>query len=217
MLFSHHDLFTHYVPNCLVKFILYLNLNEEMNTSEKDKRAVIDILCQSFKENKSVNFVVKQDHRKERRLRTLMEYSYYQGSRNGKVYLNEDKTACAIILYSTKKKTNLQDIYWDVKLVLKCIGLMRIFKVLKRESIIKQNHPTFAFVHLWYIGVLPGLQGKGIGGKLMNEILNEASKNNLPIYLETSTERNFKFYESLGFSIKNSFTDLGYKLHVYLK
>jgi len=73
-----------------------------MNTSEKDKRAVIDILCQSFKENKSVNFVVKQDHRKERRLRTLMEYSYYQGSRNGKVYLNEDQTACAIILNSTK-------------------------------------------------------------------------------------------------------------------
>ncbi|MEN9440654.1 MAG: hypothetical protein RLZ33_730 [Bacteroidota bacterium] len=188
-----------------------------MNTSEKDKRAVIDILCQSFKENKSVNFVVKQDHRKERRLRTLMAYSYYQGSRNGKVYLNEDKTACAIILYSTKKKTSLLDIYWDLKLVLKCIGLMRIFKVLKRESFIKQNHPTFAFVHLWYIGVLPGLQGKGIGGNLMNEILNEASKNNLPIYLETSTERNFKFYESLGFSLKNAFTDLGYKLHIYIK
>ncbi len=188
-----------------------------MNTSEKDKLAVIDILCQSFKENKSVNFVVKQDHRKERRLRTLMEYSHYQGSRNGKVYLNEDKTACAIILNSTKKKTNLQDIYWDLKLVLNCIRPMRIFKVLKRESFIKQNHPTFAFVHLWYIGVLPGQQGKGIGGKLMNEILNEASKNNLPIYLETSTERNFKFYESLGFSLKNAFTDLGYKLHIYIK
>lgn len=37
-----------------------------MYTSEKDKLAVIEILCQSFKENKSVNFVVKQDHRKEK-------------------------------------------------------------------------------------------------------------------------------------------------------
>lgn len=188
-----------------------------MNTSEKDKLVVIEILCQSFKENKSVNFVVKQDQRKEKRLRTLMAYSYYQGSRNGKVYLNEDKTACAIILHSKKKKTSLQDIYWDLKLVIKCIGITRVLKVLKREALIKQNHPTFAFVHLWYIGVLPSQQGKGIGGKLMDELLNEAGKNSLPIYLETSTERNFKFYESLGFSLKNVVTDLGYKLHIYLK
>jgi len=188
-----------------------------MNTNENLKCTIVEILYQSFKENYSVNYVVKQDHRKEKRLRTLMKYSYYQGVRNGRIYLNKDKTACAIILNSTKKKTNLQDIYWDVKLVFKCIGLMRIFKVLKRESLIKKNHPKFEHIHLWYIGVLPEHQGNGNGRSLMTKIINDAFESGLPIFLETSTVRNFKFYENLGFHLEKINSDLGYSLHTYLK
>lgn len=188
-----------------------------MTNNQINRITVVDILYHSFKENKSVDFVVKQDKRKDKRLRTLMEYSYYQGSRHGTIYLNENKTACAITLNSIKQKTTLKDIYWDLKLVVECIGITRVFKVLKRESLIKKNHPNFKYVHLWYIGVLPNHQGKGLGGMLMTEIMNNASEKCLPIYLETSAERNFKFYENLGFTLTNINSDLGYSLHIYLK
>jgi len=39
----------------------------------------------------------------------------------------------------------------------------------------------------------------------------------LPIYLETSTVRNFSFYEKLDFKLISQITDLDYKLNMYLK
>ena len=37
-----------------------------------DKNLIVDILVQSFSDNKSINYIVKQDSRREARLRKLM-------------------------------------------------------------------------------------------------------------------------------------------------
>ena len=41
-----------------------------------DKPLVVDILSKSFNDNKSINYIVKQDGKREERLRKLMEYSF---------------------------------------------------------------------------------------------------------------------------------------------
>ena len=54
-----------------------------------DKALVIDILCKSFDQNKSVNYIVKQDSRRKQRIRILMNYSFEVCYRFGNVYLSE--------------------------------------------------------------------------------------------------------------------------------
>nr|WP_294858661.1 GNAT family N-acetyltransferase [uncultured Fluviicola sp.] len=181
------------------------------------KQIVTDILHKSFMENKSVNFVVKQDKKKETRIKKLMEYSYFQGEKWGKIYLSEDNNSCAIILIPSKKKTTLKSIAWDLKLVFGCMGIVNVSKVLKREREIKKHHPDFPFLHLWYIGVNPEFQGKGRGTFLMDEIMKDAVEMDLPIYLETSNHRNFPFYEKMGFKMISQLDHLGYPLKMYLK
>ena len=188
-----------------------------MNIHIDEKKIVVDILSQSFLENRSVNFVVKQDKKRVDRIKTLMSYSYFMGKKNGKVYLSDDQKSCAIVLFPKSKKPDIASVLWDLKLVLKSIGLSGVSKVLKRESEIKKNHPDFPFIHLWYIGVSPHEQGKGLGRVLMNQIIRDSIQMNLPIYLETSTPRNFKFYEDLGFRLLNTIDDLGYSMKLYIK
>ncbi len=56
----------------------------------------------------------------------------------------------------------------------------------------------------WYLetlGVDPKFQGKGIGSSLLNFKLKEIDLQGLPTYLETSTEKNVKFYEKMGFHV----------------
>lgn len=180
------------------------------------KERVIDILFHSFYDNKSVNFVIKQDAKKNKRLRTLLEYSHFMGENFGKVILTEDQKACAILLDTRKKKTTLKAIIWDIKLAARCIGIGNLKKVMKRESAIKKAHPSGDFIHLWYIGVEPNNQGNGLGTNLMNEIIQEARSEGLPVYLETSNERNFPFYERLGFEKFSDLSNLGYPLRMYL-
>lgn len=182
-----------------------------------EKHIVVDILRKSFRDNASVNFVVKQDRKRESRIRKLMEYSYFQGEHFGKIYLSKDQNACAIVLIPSKKKTTLKSILWDLKLVFGCIGIFRVPKVLKRQREIRKQHPGIPFLHLWYIGVNPSFQGQARGTELMARIIHDAKELNLPICLETSTPRNFPFYEKLGFRLIAEMSQLGYPLHMYLK
>ena len=40
------------------------------------KELIIDVLTDSFLENKSVNFIIKKDKNKRKRVEALMQYSY---------------------------------------------------------------------------------------------------------------------------------------------
>jgi GNAT superfamily N-acetyltransferase len=49
------------------------------------------------------------------------------------------------------------------------------------------------------VGVLPAMQGNGLGSALMGPTLDRCDRESLPAYLEASSERNAALYERLGF------------------
>ena len=80
-----------------------------------------------------------------------------------------------------------------------------------RESKIKSFHPKYSFYYLWFIGVDPDEQNKGIGSQLLEEVIKEGKLQQRPTYLETSTLRNLPWYQKFGFQIFEEL-DFGYKL-----
>lgn len=176
-----------------------------------DKAIVVDILAKSFDTNKSVNYVIKQDTKRMKRIKLLMEYSFELCYHFGDVLLSPCRTACALIAYPDKKKTTIRSLLWDAKLVLCSIGLFNLKKALNRESKIKRYHPREPFTYLWFIGVTPAHQGQSIGGYLLNEILQYSDSQNREVYLETSTERNIPFYKRFGFEVYDEI-NISYKL-----
>lgn len=59
----------------------------------------------------------------------------------------------------------------------------------------------------WYLvmlGVAPGFQGQGVGGTLIQPVLQQADRDGVPCYLETSTERGVNFYQKHGFEVVRS-------------
>ncbi len=181
---------------------------------KESKERVIDIISKSFDKNASINFVIKQDQRRKKRLRNLVEYSLYQGITYGKVFLSDDWNAACILIRPKIKKNSFSSLIWDIRLIWKVIGVKKIPIVLKREKLLKENHPDRDFFHLWYIGVDPEHQDKGIGSVLLEEILTFCDE--LPVYLETSVAKNLIWYQRFGFEIMKTI-DLGYKLYVLKK
>ena len=177
------------------------------------KALVVDILLKSFDDNKSVNYVVKQDVLRIERVRGLLEYSFDVCNAFGEVWISENEQACALILLPDKKKIRLSALLWDVKLAISVIGLNRVGAVLSRESKIKSFHPKQPFSYLWFIGVNPEFQNEGKGSYLLKEIIEESERNARPIYLETSVERNIPWYKDHGFEI---FDTLNFNYTLYL-
>lgn len=183
--------------------------------TKNDRQTVIDILTQAFEDNRSVNYVVKQDQRRFQRIQRLMEYSFNVCQNFGEVWLDDNDQACALILFPDKKTTSIKTILWDIKLAFSAIGVARVPQVLKREKSIKAFHPNAPICYLWFVGVAKNAQGKGIGSNLIMTILSQRVKER-PVYLETSAERNLPFYKKLGFEIFHSL-NLSYKLYLLRK
>lgn len=184
-----------------------------IKATSRDKEIVVTILAESFDSNKSVNYVANQSKNRLKNIRVLMEYSFDTCLDYGEIFLSEDKSACALILYPENKKTTYKSIYNDLRLAISCIGVTRIFKVLEREGKIKSNHPKTSMAYLWFMGVTPAKQGTGIGGKLLTEVITYCDSLKKPIFLETSTLKNLPWYSKYGFGIIKEL-DLSYTLYI---
>ncbi len=182
------------------------------NAEYKDKDLIVDILTKSFETNKSVNYIVKQDAKRTNRIKALMDYSFEVCFLFGSVYLSDDNNACALVLYPDNKSTTIKSILLDVKLILACVGLENIKRTLKREAMIKKVQPKELMYYLWFIGVDPVYQNKGIGSELLNALIADCKLKKRPIYLETSTLKNLPWYEKFGFKIYDQ-KELSYKLY----
>ncbi len=174
------------------------------NATLSDKPFILDILTRAFDGNRSVNYVVKQDGHRVQRIRDLMDYSFKMCNDFGEVWIDDDRKACALILFPDQQKTSLKTILWDLALAISVIGVNRVTKIMKRESDIKKHHPKEPFAYLWFLGVDPGMQGNGIGSEFLTEIIKECEKKKRSIYLETSMENNIPFYRKFGFEIFES-------------
>ncbi|RWZ89424.1 MAG: N-acetyltransferase [Hydrotalea sp. AMD] len=176
-----------------------------------DKALIVDILTKSFEANQSVNYIVKQDEKRMKRISALMDYSFEVCYLFGDVFISDYNNACALILYPDKKKTTIKSILLDVKLILSCVGIENIQKTLARESLIKKAQPKELMYYLWFIGVDPDFQNTGIGSVFLDELIEDSRVKGRPIYLETSTLKNLPWYQKFGFNIYHE-ADLSYKL-----
>ena len=116
------------------------------------------MLARCFDDNKSVNYIVRQDRRRAERILYLMEYAFDYCMLLGEVFLSDDKQGCALIVLPGKVKSTLRSTLLDIRLIFRSV------------------------------------------------------EQSLPIYLETSVNRNVPFYERAGFAIYNTL-DLGYTLY----
>ena len=57
------------------------------------------------------------------------------------------------------------------------------------------------YIYLTIIGVISAMQGKGLGGVLMDALKEECSSKEVHLYLETEAEENLAFYQKHGLTV----------------
>jgi ribosomal protein S18 acetylase RimI-like enzyme len=184
--------------------------------TKTDRKRVVDILASAFENNKSVNYIVRQGGGRGNRIRSLMGYSFDICMQFGEVWLSDDRQACLLYLYPEKKKSSLLSTWADIKLIFQAIGISGILKAIDREKQIKDMQLQGKTIYLWFIGVQRSEQQKGIGSKLLNELLDVADIESRVVILETSSQRNLPWYKKLGFQ-EYALLDLSYHLHFLKK
>ena len=166
------------------------------------KERIIELLAECLDTNKSVNWIVKQDSQRKERIRHLIDYSFEACIDSEQIRLTDDENGVIICSLSDDKLPFLEEAYLTARFVFQVTGIDGIGKALRREDYIKSFHPQdYEYMYLWFIAVDKSAQGKGIGSKMIKEVIAESEKESIPIYLETSDERTLQFYLKHGFEI----------------
>lgn len=74
-------------------------------------------------------------------------------------------------------------------------------RVLGALVLLERHHPRDDHYYLAYAGVVPELQGRGIGAELVRPLCRRCDSERLPAYLEATSERAAAFYERKGFAV----------------
>ncbi|MEP2023531.1 MAG: GNAT family N-acetyltransferase [Reichenbachiella sp.] len=170
--------------------------------TKADQSLVVDIIAESFPYNPSVLSILKNDKKEPQRMRALARYVFKTALRRNAIFLSTDRTGVAICYRFNGHKEILIDYWNQMVLAISAIGIERIFKVLKRDNYVKKQRPkTGDFMYFWFFGVSDEGKGQGAAHELQKAIFEEAKKENLPIYLETSIAKNKRVYERYGFEV----------------
>lgn len=181
-----------------------------------DKRLVTEILVSAFaplKEENSINLVIKQDNKRIERMHILMEYLFEKAIRFGAIFISDNNKACMHLKYSTEEKVTFSTILLDLKLVFKCIGVFRVFGILKRQRIANQNYPKTAHIRPIIMGVKKEYKGNGSAARLMLEIKSKFNSNSLPVIIDVASIHNVQLYQKIGFKIIKKEDSLGFPIY----
>lgn len=200
------------------RFVTTIGLEYDSNvmikvTSRQHDAHLVDILTYAFADNQSVNYVIKQDQKRLLRIRSLMQYARATCQDFGAVWQSEDQKACALTLLPDQKRTTADSVTRDIRLATLATGLANVPKTLSREARIQSYHPSTPFCHLWFIAVEQESQGRGVGSRLLKDIIKHYQALQRPIYLETSTLRNLPWYKKHGFQ---QYNQLDFSFPLYL-
>ena len=86
--------------------------------------------------------------------------------------------------------------------MLRASGLARFGRLLAIRADLDKHHPMDRrHAYLWFLGVSPAAQGRGVGSALLRAANARNDAAGLPAYLETGTTRNVALYQRHGFKV----------------
>lgn len=182
-----------------------------------DKARIVKVLCESFPNDPQTKYILGSTENSAIKLERLMAYAFEYGLVNGKVDISDDRNSAAIwkTRYSSKMSAHL---LVESILFLLAFGFTGLKRIAAMEKRIAAFYPdNVSFNYLWILGTDPQQQGKGYGSAILTKAIREQELNKIPLYLETSSEANVKYYERKGFSLYHSIVlDSTTALTIYL-
>ncbi len=174
--------------------------------TRSDKNLVVAIITDTFAKNPGVNWLLRTGGDRRKKIKRLAEFAFIKALIRKGVFISSNKKGVAICYPFNRNKFSFIEMFYELRFAITSIKLSHLPHVLKREAYRKKQRPASGkYLYFWFLGVLPG--GEKAVYELKDAIFEFAEKEKLPIYLETSMERNKTIYERYGFQTFHFWND----------
>ena len=189
---------------CYKQIILYFC--DMILAKHKDKIESVRIIIETFDANPSVNIVIGDKGNRRKKISRLAEYAFIKALNRDGAFLSNNKKGIALCYRSNYGSSNFKEFLYELRFAFS-IPIKKVIQTLKREAYIKKHRYQGKHFYFWFFGVQKDADKAGF--ELKNYLFQLSEKEQLPILLETSVERNKLIYERYGFKVYHVWPDSG--------
>ncbi len=171
-----------------------------------DVPAIKSAIARAFDDDPFVNWMVMQDARRARRIYDLMALALDSQFARGEVYTTDDIAGAAVWTPPGKSAVGFLAQFKTAPRFASAVTWKRMPTVIAAFQQIEKKHPKDPHFYLGVLGVDTEFQGRGVGTKLMQPVLDMCDRDRIPAYLESSKEKNVPLYERNGFKVTEVLT-----------
>lgn len=165
--------------------------------SMEDVQRLRTVLAEAFLEDPVLSWLMPNDATRDARLRRYfgIELRHYTLPR-GCVWTTDDLAGAALSLPPKAWRAPTR-----VTLLEGSAFITHLPRAAKLGAAMELRHLRGPHYYVRDVGVLPAMQGQGLGSALLRPTLDRCDREGLPAYLEASSERSAALYERLGFRV----------------
>lgn len=170
----------------------------------KDIEWASDLLVETFLNEPPLIQIFRGPHR-EKQVRYFLRCTCRYALLFGECYTTSDRNGIALWLTPGNTAMTLGRMYRagmltaPFRLGLRAFARFKEFAALTDE--VHKKSAPMPHYYLFMLGVSPPAQGKGVGGRLLKNMLERTDGERMPAYLETQNKRNVELYQRFGFQV----------------
>ncbi|MDY6934043.1 MAG: GNAT family N-acetyltransferase [Spirochaetota bacterium] len=173
--------------------------------NQSQKRPAVKVLTRAYSDDALVNYIIPKASMKENQLSWYWGTALHSGLGYGMVFTTPDVNGVAIWSKPGNPKLTILDMFRVGMLTapfkLGLASALRAKASMNYTTKIEKESAPEDHWHLLVLAVDPPCQGKGIGGMLIQPVLDQADADGYSCYLETFNENAVSFYEKHGFEV----------------
>lgn len=164
---------------------------------------LVDLLSHAFRQDPHIEWFIgcpRDSVVAINRRKALMRYLAVASISIGEAWLTDSGQAAAFWLRHDAKPHGAHFIFANFGYLFGC-GLIATRRSLRAEKDLSRRLPNGPFRILWAIGVAETARGTGQVRELLEPHLQKADQTGIPVYLETTVERNIAIYRHYRFEV----------------
>jgi ribosomal protein S18 acetylase RimI-like enzyme len=171
-----------------------------LSAGSRDRTRVAAMLARAFDGDPAFTYLFPNPEKRARALPTLFGLLFDSDGRAGMRLVHAGGAAATLWRGPGRAETGWIEMLRHAVPLLAAVG-GALPRALRLADAIEAHFPAGPFWYLHVAGCDPAQQGRGLGGEVVRAGLARIAGQGLPAYLETATERNLGFYQSLGFVV----------------
>ncbi|MFX1551932.1 MAG: GNAT family N-acetyltransferase [Promethearchaeota archaeon] len=180
-------------------------MNDLIRLSKKHIKRASKVLSRAFQNDPVLRWQISEANERLTKVIYIFEITLRIGIKYGEVYGTSENLE-GIAIWYPPRNVNFPYLSYLMKGGFKLpfkFGLKNAKKITFIKAVNDSMRNIYMKVPYWYfglIGVDPKFQGQGFASRLIKPMLKCIDNEGLPIYLETTLERNLNFFEYFGFN-----------------